>query len=81
MFYLSDCPFCQKAFKWISELEDENPLYKNIVINKIEEQENAALADTYDYYFVPTFYLEGEKLHEGIATKEKIKEVLDKALK
>ena len=31
----------------------------------IEESEQPALADTFDYYYVPTFYVDGVKVHEG----------------
>ena len=80
-FYLKGCPYCKQADKYLNELFDENPDYKKIVIDKIEETEQKALADSYDYYFVPTFYMAKTKLFEGAANKEDIKAVLEKALK
>ncbi|MEG1896111.1 MAG: hypothetical protein RR162_07695 [Oscillospiraceae bacterium] len=46
----------------------------------VEEKENADIADKYDYFYVPCFYVDGKKLHEGAVTKEKIKAVLDSAM-
>jgi len=79
-FKLLDCPYCIQADKWISELCDENPDYAKIDIRIIDERKESALADTYDYYYVPTFFMKNKKLHEGTATKDKIKSVLDYAL-
>lgn len=79
-FYLTNCPYCHKAEEWLDELMEEEPLYKQIEFENIEEEKHADIADKYDYYYVPTFYVDGEKLHEGAATKEKIKAVLDAAL-
>ena len=38
------------------------------------------MADRYDYYYVPTFYLGQEKLHEGGIYKDEVVEVLRRAL-
>jgi murein tripeptide amidase MpaA len=40
--------------------------------------EQRELADKYDYWYVPCFFADGVKLHEGASTKEKIRAVLDK---
>ncbi|MDT8717194.1 thioredoxin family protein [Clostridium sp. 19966] len=81
MFVQETCPYCRQALSWVKELKDENPAYNEIAITKIDENIEADLANSYDYYYVPTFYVDGEKLHEGAATKEKIKKVFDNALK
>ena len=31
----------------------------------IEESEQPEVADAFDYYYVPTFYVDGVKVHEG----------------
>lgn len=80
MFYLETCPFCKKAFNWMEELKAENPAYKDIEVHLVEETKEKEIAEQHDYYFVPTYYLGDEKIHEGIATKEKIKAVFDKTL-
>ena len=39
MFYLEECPFCQKAKKAMDELMTENKAYQSLDIEKIEESE------------------------------------------
>ena len=34
------------------------------------------LADSYDYFYVPTYYVGGEKVHEGHAEREDVEKVL-----
>lgn len=80
IFYQERCPFCKLAFSYIEELKKEKPEYKKIVIEPIEETIRPDYADTYDYYYVPTFYLNGVKVHEGGIKKEEIKTILDSAL-
>lgn len=80
-FYLKDCPYCRKADDYIASLCRLNPDYAQIPIERIEESEQPGLAAQYDYYYVPTFYVAGQKLHEGAATLEMVKSVLDAALR
>jgi len=58
----------------------ENPEYLSLEIEKIDETVHPEIADKYDYYYVPTFYVGSEKLHEGAATIKKLKRVFDAAL-
>lgn len=81
MMYLKRCPYCKQAMKWMEELFKEYPSYKNIDITYIEESEQPQLANTLDYWYVPTYFVDGVKLHEGAATKDKIKAVLEEAIK
>lgn len=80
MFMLKECPYCKKALNWMDELKKENPKYAELEIQIVDEQEQAELAEQYDYFYVPTYYVDGEKVHEGAATKEIVKQVFDKAL-
>lgn len=80
-FYLENCPHCRKAFKMIDELQAKNASYSKINIEYIEESKNVQAASTYDYYYVPTFYVDGEKIHEGVPTLQKIEEVLSQAIR
>lgn len=79
-FYLENCPHCKRAFKMIDELKARNPNYKNVEFEYIEESKDVQIASAHDYYYVPTFYVNGVKIHEGVPTLEKIREVLDKAI-
>ena len=79
-FKIKSCPFCIQADWWLRELVAENPKYADVEFETIDEREHAALADSYGYYYVPTFFAGRKKLHEGAATKSKIKAVLDYAI-
>jgi hypothetical protein len=52
-----------------------------VEIEMIDESVEKELADSYDYYYVPTFYLNEEKLHEGGIFKNEVKSLLEKAAK
>lgn len=80
MFYLENCPHCKNAWKMIEELKEKKLEYANIKIEKIEESRNVRIAEAHDYYYVPTFYVDGVKLHEGVPTIEKIEAVLKAAI-
>ncbi|RGC47789.1 glutaredoxin family protein [Absiella sp. AM29-15] len=80
MMYLKGCPYCKQAMNWMEELKQEQPVYQDINITYIEESEQPQLADTLDYWYVPTYFVDGIKKHEGAATKDKIKAVFDAAL-
>jgi len=79
LFYLRDCPFCKKAFRYIENLKKQ-AIYKPIEIELIEESEQVEFADQFDYYFVPSFYIDGVKIHEGGIFENEVEEILKKAL-
>ena len=78
-FYMNGCPHCRKAETYLSELMKEKK-YANVKIRRVEERKEKELADSYDYWYVPSFFLGKDKLHEGTPTKEQIQAVLDAAL-
>lgn len=80
LFYLKTCPFCKKALRYIDEAREAHPELGAIEIEMIEESEQPALADKFDYYYVPTFYVDGVKVHEGGIWPEEVVDVLRKAL-
>ena len=79
-FMMDVCPYCKKAQAWLDELMAEHPEYKKIPMKVIDERKHPDIANKYDYYLVPTFYVDGEKLHEGVATREKVEYVLKQAM-
>lgn len=81
MFYLESCPYCKRARAYMEELKRENPAYANIPVTMVEERQQKALADSYDYYYVPCYYVDGQKVAEGSIDKAGVKEVFDKAEK
>ena len=46
----------------------------------IEESEQPDVADRYDYYYVPTFYVGGRKVHEGGIYPDEVEAVLREAV-
>ena len=78
MFILKNCPYCRQALKDLDALIADTR-YQKIRITKIDEGENPELADQYDYYYVPTFYLGAQKKLEGALTWAQIQALLDEA--
>lgn len=80
MMYLKSCPYCKQAFSMVEVLKEEYPKYRTIEIETIEENDEATKTEGYDYWYVPTYFVDDVKIHEGVPTKEKIMAVLDAAL-
>ena len=80
MMLLPGCPHCRRDKKMIEELKAENPAYREIPIRRVDESVEVEFDNSLDYYFVPTFYVAGEKLMEGVPTVEKVRAVLDRAM-
>lgn len=81
MFMTSWCPYCKKASQIIDQLRRENQEYRDIQIISIDEDKERKYADTFNYYRVPTFYVDGVKVHEGAADIESIRKVFEKAVR
>ena len=79
-FYLKSCPYCRQADALLAELRAEYPKYADVTVEKIEEEERKEIADRYDYYYVPCFFLGEKKLFEGVPTKAEIQRVLEAAM-
>ena len=76
MFVTSWCPYCKSAVHMIHELRSAHPEYQDIAIDILDEEECPEFSDRFDYYYVPTLYVGGKKMHEGIPTLEKLDAVL-----
>ena len=79
-FLMPTCPHCKRAEAWLAELCEQNPSYREIEIERVDETREKERAEQYDYFYVPCFYLGKEKLHEGAASLDAIRAVLDRAL-
>lgn len=79
MFMMAGCPYCKKAARYMDELMEEHPEYKEIPLKIIDENLEPEVANSYDYYLVPTYYVDGEKVHEGAASKEDVRQVFERA--
>ena len=40
MFMLKNCPYCKEADRYIEQLCQENPKYREIEVARIDEKEN-----------------------------------------
>ena len=79
MFITDWCPYCKKSYPWMEELKKENPKFSNIEVKIIDEELHPEIAKQYSYYYVPTYYVDGIKVHEGVPTKDIIRGVFEKA--
>lgn len=79
-FKLRNCPYCIRVNGYLEELLNEEN-YKSIRIRHIDESKERELANSYNYYLVPSFFLNNEKLFEGIMNKEDVRKVLDTIIK
>ena len=75
LFYLEYCPHCKRTRTDLDVLLKEDR-FKGLVIEMIEESEQKELADQYDYYYVPCFYVDGIKVKEGALSAKDVEEVL-----
>ena len=79
LFKQASCPYCKVALKYLDELQ-KDPRYHNVKIDIIDEIQEPRKAAQYDYYYVPSFFIDGEKIHEGVPTEEAVEKVLKAAL-
>ena len=73
------CPHCKRAINWIDEVKQENPKYKEIKVEIIDEEKTPEIAKQYDYYYVPTYFVGKRKAFEGGTTKEIVRKVFEEA--
>ena len=64
IFYLTNCPYCRNAQRAVRELQAEDPACAALELEWIEESQQPALAEQYDYYYVPSVFAGRDKLYE-----------------
>lgn len=74
------CPYCTQALRWMDELKAENSAYKDIVLDIVDENINPEKVPYRDYYYVPSCYIDGKKVHEGVASKAKMEALFKQVL-
>ena len=79
LFHFQSCPYCKQARRWIQEVQAEYPSLQTVEIEIIDELRHPRIARQYDYWYVPTFYVEGKKVHEGACSREKVEQILKMA--
>ncbi|MCD2346111.1 glutaredoxin [Clostridium guangxiense] len=80
MFITSWCPYCKQAMSIMDSLKNKNPKYQDIDVKIIDEELEPEISKKYDYYYVPTYYVDDIKVHEGVPSKDIVKKVFEKAL-
>lgn len=80
MMVLAHCPHCRRAFQIMEELRATHPEYAEVSVEVIDEGEQVELANSLDYYYVPTFFVDGVKIHEGVPSEEAVERVFLEAL-
>lgn len=76
MFKMEGCPYCAKAFRLVRQIQKQQPELRGVDIEVIDENQRPDIADRYDYWYVPTFYVDGQKLLEGDPSAEQVEHVL-----
>ena len=81
MFVQKDCPHCKRALKWQEVLTEKfHPEWAQVPIRMVDELEQPEVAQAYDYYYVPTYFIDGVKVHEGPGTQQDVEKVFAQAL-
>ena len=86
MFHIEDCRYCDFARKAIEELRAENPAYKEVEIEMINENEHPEIIENYDYWSVPSLFIDKAKIFEAAlfmpyeTVKDGVKSAFDRAL-
>lgn len=79
MMILSDCPHCRRAFALMDELKEAHPEYREVPVKIVEEDKEPAFAAALDYWYVPTYFVGDQKIHEGVPSREAIEAVYQAA--
>lgn len=60
------CPYCRMAKKAVEELQSEDAGLAQVPVRWIDENREREAALPYrDYWYVPSLYIDGEKLYEA----------------
>lgn len=65
MAILEHCPYCKRAARLIDEMKAENSKLADFEFEKIDEAVEGEKLSGLSYYYVPSFFYEGEKLYEA----------------
>lgn len=63
-FTLKGCPYCYSAQEAYKRLHQE-PEYKEVEIDWLDETEHQELSANYDYYYCPSIFVDGKKVYEA----------------
>ena len=81
MLVQQGCRHCKRAFKWQEVLTEKfHPERRDVPVRVVDELEEKEYADSFDYYYVPSYYVDGVKVHEGPVTQQDVERVFALAL-
>ena len=86
-FYIEGCPYCKQAREALKELYGEIAEYSAVKIEWVDENLHPEISAKYDYYHVPSMFVDGVKMYEAHRgekyeqCRENVKRVLEEALK
>lgn len=79
LYIKADCPYCRRALAWMEELFSRRPELRSCPLTIVDEDADPETAAKADYYYVPTFFVGGVKVHEGAATRASVERVFEEA--
>ena len=86
MFHINECKYCDMARQAITELVEEHPEYRDVEIEMINEDEHPEIIENYNYWSVPSLFINHEKIFEAAlfmpyeTIREGVKLAFDRAL-
>ena len=84
-FYIDGCPYCRQARRAVDELTNESQ-YADVQIEWVNENQHPEISERYDYYYVPTMFVDDVKIYEAKRgesyeeCRENVKRVFDSSL-
>jgi glutaredoxin len=76
LYHFEGCPACGNAKEWIKQLKQEKPELQQAQIELVDVHKTPNFKSPEPFYYVPTFFVNGRKVLEGTATKEKVEDIL-----
>ena len=81
MFVMRSCPYCIRAQQRVEKVLSARPEFRAIPFETIDERQQPDVARKFDYYYVPSFYLDKEKVYEENVLHKDIEDIFSDALK
>ena len=80
LIHFESCPYCKQARRWLQEVTAQHPELAAVHVEQIDEKLQPERVKGRKYWYVPTFYVDGKKVHEGVASRQIVEDVLRSAL-
>ena len=65
IFHLENCPYCHSARRALEALRAEDPAFAAVPVEWVEESRQPERTRGMDYYYVPSVFMDGQKLYEA----------------